>query len=112
MPGLLLPGAHLGMAGEWNGRLHTFDGRYMDFFLPENYGEFGFPHVPNGTNFDPRLGHRIWTLDQLQEWFEEDHKPTIARNETIAAAETKAACLLASYLLPDRMPYFLETALP
>lgn len=50
LPGLLLPGAHLGMAGEWNGRLHTFDGRYMDFFLPEDYREFGVPHVSNGTN--------------------------------------------------------------
>lgn len=112
LPGLLLPGAHLDMAGEWNGRLHTFDGRYMDFFMPQDYGKFGLPHIPDGTNFDPRLGHGIWTLDQLREWFEENHEPTIARNETIAAAETKAACLLASYVLPDRMPYFLETALP
>lgn len=112
LPGLLLPGTQLEMAGEWNRRLHTFDGRYMDFFLPEDYKEFGIPHIPNGTNFDPRLGHGIWTLGQLREWFDENHKPTIARNETIGAAETKAACLLASYLLPDRMPYFLETELP
>lgn len=111
LPGLLLPGAYLGMSDEWNERLHTFDGRYMDFFLPEDYGDFGAPNILNGTNFDLRLGHGIWTLGQLQEWFEENHKPTIDRNETIAAAEAKAACSLASYLLPDRMPYFLETEL-
>jgi hypothetical protein len=112
LPGLLLSGAYLNMADKWNKRLHMFDGRYMDFFLPGDYGEFGAPEILSGTNFDPQLGHGVWTLGHLQSWFEENHRPTIVRNETIAAAETKEACLLASYLLPDRMPYFLETALP
>lgn len=112
LPGLLLSGAHLGMAGEWNRRLTAFDGRYMDFFLPSDYGDFGAMSIPNGTNYDPQLGHGIWTLRHLVDWFEDNHKPTIKRNRTIRFAETKAACVLAAYLLPDRMPYFVESELP
>ena len=112
LPGLLLPGAHLGMAGEWNRRLISFDGRYMDFFLPSDYRDFGSTSIPNGTNYDPRLGYGIWTLRHLGDWFEDNHKPTIKRNRTIRFAETKTACMLAAYLLPDRMPYFIETELP
>jgi hypothetical protein len=32
----------------------------------------------------------------------------MASNEGIRATESRGLCVLAAYLLPDRMPYFLE----
>ena len=108
IPGLMLAGAAFGFDGEWNRHLLAFDGRYSDLYLPHDYGEFGAKNIQNGTNFNPRVGHDFWTLSDLVEQFEATHCPAMASNETIRAGEARGLCVLAAYLLPDRMPYFLE----
>lgn len=112
LPGLLLTGAHLGLAEEWDRRLHIFDGRYMDFFLPDDYGEFGASPIPHGTNLNPRIGHDFWTLRQLVDWFGGSRTSSNERDRTLSGTETRVTCALASYLLLDRMPFFLEAELP
>jgi hypothetical protein len=108
IPGLMLAGATFGFDDEWNRLLPAFDGRYLDLYRPDDYGEFGAKSIQNGTNFNPRVGHDFWTLSDLVGQVKETHCPAMAGNATLHAAEARGLCVLAAYLLPDRMPYFLE----
>jgi hypothetical protein len=108
IPSLMVAGAAFGLDGEWNRRLLAFDGRYLDLYLPHDYREFGAKNIQNGTNINPRVGHDFWTLSDLVEQFKATHCPAMASNEAIRATESRGLCVLAAYLLPDRMPYFLE----
>jgi hypothetical protein len=108
LPALLLSGSHLRLGDVWNPRLRTFDGRIIGFFIPADHKEFGAPRIPTGTNRWPRVGHDIWTLQQLAEWFKETVAPAVSGDPSLRLVETKPLCVLASYLLADRLPYFLE----
>lgn len=107
LPALLLPGEQLGLEAEWNQRLRALDGRFMDVFVPADHKEFGMPRIPTGTNHQPKLGHDIWRLRELAEWFECTVEPAVSKDELLQSPEPKALCVLASYLFPDRLPYFL-----
>lgn len=107
LPALLLPGEQLGLEADWNRRLRAFDGKFMEVFVPADHKEFGMPRIPTGTNHHPRLGHGIWRLQELAQWFERTVEPAVSADELLQSPEPKALCVLASYLFSDRLPYFL-----
>lgn len=108
LPALLLLGARLGLDTAWNPRLQTLDGKLFGFFVPGDHKEFGMTRVPTGANALPRLGHEFFTLRELIEWFSSNVRPALSKDPSLDLAETKALGVLASYLYPDRVPYFLE----
>jgi hypothetical protein len=108
LPALLLLGARLGLDTAWNPRLQTLDGKLLEFFVPGDHKEFGMRRVPTGANVLPRLGHEFFTLRELIEWFSSNVRPALSKDPSLDLAETKALGVLASYLYPDRVPYFLE----
>ena len=107
LPALLLSGSQYGL-DVWNPLLRSFDGRILSFFTPADHKEFGELRMPTGANRWPRVGHDVWTVQQLSEWFEETVTPAVSADPSLRLVETKAICVLASYLFTDRLPYFLE----
>ena len=108
LPALLLWGARLGFDTAWNPRLQAFDGKLQSFFVPGDHKEFGMERVPTGANGLPRLGHEFFTLRGVADWFSSNVRPALGKDPSLNLAETKALCVLAAYLYPDRLPYFLE----
>lgn len=105
---LLLPGAPLGLEATWNRRLVDLDGRYMGVFVPDDHREFGMVEMPSGTNRQPRMGHGFWTVQHVANWFDVTVRPTVSDDEFLRIPEAKALGVLASYLLPDRLPLYLQ----
>jgi hypothetical protein len=59
-------------------------------------------------NYTFTIGHDVWTLADLVNLFDRNCRPGLQDNESIRQPEVKALCVLASYLFPNRIPYFLE----
>jgi hypothetical protein len=80
----------------------------MNIFVPADHKEFGMPEMLTGTIHPAQIGYGIWKMRELIEWFEHTAKPSISRDRSLRSPEAKLLCALASYLLSDRLPYFLE----
>ena len=106
---LLFTGAAYGMASEWNPELRSLDGKFASIYLPDDYAQFGLEVIPNGNNYTYQIGHGVWTLEEAANDFDSRCRPNIEQNQTIELGETRALCVLSSYLFPDRIAYFLES---
>jgi len=78
------------------------------FFIPADHKEFGTPQMQTGNNRWARIGHDIWTLQELTEWFEVTVAPAVSGDPSLRFVEAKPLCVLAAHLFADRIPYFLE----
>lgn len=105
---LMLSGSKLGLAKDWDPHLATFDHKSTNIFLPDNYLDFGSEIVYEGANHTFMIGHDVWTLEDLRNLFDKNCRASIQDNETIRPDEVKALGILASYLFPNRIPFFLE----
>lgn len=108
LPALLLPAARLGLEAEWDRRLVALDGRYMGVFVPDDHKQFGMVEIASGTNRQPRMGHGFWRVRDLAEWFDATVRPAVSGDDSLRSVEAKTLAVLASYLLPDRLPLFLQ----
>lgn len=105
---LMLCGEAYGLADEWDTRLIALDHKSVNFYLPDDYLAFSAEHISNGQNYTFSIGNGVWSLADLAGEFKKNCWPQIEGNETISQNETRALCILSSYLFPNRVPYFLE----
>ena len=105
---LLHAGSDFDLAEDWDTKMLSFDHKTASIFLAEHYSEFGAKVIEKGRNYTFRIGQVIWTIADFVEKFERDCKVALQGNKTMLSVEMRATCLLASYLFPDRVPYFLE----
>lgn len=87
------------LADEFDVSLSQLDHLSLNAFLPDNYGQFGDEHIPDGVNALFQIGHGIWSVANLEAAW-----PNFPTPAGIGASMT---CLLASLLFPDRSPWFL-----
>jgi hypothetical protein len=106
---LLLAGAAYGLAPEWNPQLRLLDGKFAHIYLPDDYAQFGTDVIANGNNYTYQIGHGVWTLEDTVSDFDSRCRPRVEQNPTIQQGETRALCVLSSYLFPNRIAYFLES---
>jgi hypothetical protein len=105
---LMLCGIGSSIAGEWDGHLIQLDHKSTNIFIPDNYLDFGAEVIYEGINHTFRIGHDVWSLEDLARMFETNCRPRIENNEIIQLPEVKVLSILASYLFPNRIPYYLE----
>lgn len=104
---LLLCGLNFNLREAWNKDLILLDHLSFNFFLPDDYSAFGDEVINNGTNNSYTIGQGIWTMENLSDEFRKNCLSTF-NNKTISQIETQICCVFASYLFPNRVPYFLE----
>jgi hypothetical protein len=49
--------------------MRSFDGRFANAFLPEDYSDFAAPSIRCGTNHYRRIGHGEWRAEVYVEAF-------------------------------------------
>ena len=74
------------------------DGIDLNAFIPFKYGEFGSELIREGTNAGFKIGHDIFTVEELENAWPLVPVPTEGE---------RAAAMLASLLFPDRTAWFL-----
>jgi Caspase domain len=105
---LMLCGMGSSIAAEWDSRLIQLDHKTTNIFIPGSYLDFGAEVIYEGTNNTFRIGHDVWSIEDLERLFETSCRPRIEDNGLIQLPEVRVVSILASYLFPNRLPYFLE----
>ena len=89
--------------------LELLDHESLFIFIPEDYLEFSKPCVRNGINNVFQIGHKVWTVADLIQRWNEACVPQIHRSSSIQRPATRIGAICASLLFPDRVPWFLLT---
>jgi len=97
---VLLRVAHLfGLDDTIDYALAEIDHLSINAYLADDFTQFGTDRIPGGTNATYRIGHDIWTVEELEhDW------PDCPQPKSRGVALT---CILAALLLPDRTPWFI-----
>ncbi|MGO8369074.1 caspase domain-containing protein [Rhizobium ruizarguesonis] len=106
LPAILLVLKQIGLSEQAEGAMRGFDHTNINFFVPDNFGDFGARVIEDGTNVTLNIGHSIFTIDDVsKEW--EAIADGLRSNIALASTSVRGASLLASLLRPDRIPWFL-----
>ena len=103
---LLISTAH-DLNGTVDVNLESLDHQSLSIFIPESYLDFCKPCVRDGINNVFQIGHRIWTVGDLNERWNTACLPQIRNTRSITRPETKIGAMCAALLHPDRVPWFL-----
>jgi len=106
LPAVLLVMNQIGLSDMSDGAMKGFDHTNINLFIPVDFTEFGANLIEEGTNFSLNIGHTIFSIsDLLVEWAKIEHG--LISDATLVPPAVKIACVLASLLRPDRVPWFL-----
>lgn len=85
--------------------LESIDHLTLNVFLPETYKDFSQEVIP-GTNHTYQIGHGIWQVSDFA-----GHLPTLKsdafQDVAIRDMQLQVVCMCASFIFPDRCPWFL-----
>lgn len=87
------------LAGEFDTSLESLDHLALNAYLPEDFRDFGAEQIRGGINAVFHIGHDIWSV--------EDIETAWPNHPTPGSPGITLAALLASFLFPDRTPWFL-----
>lgn len=104
---VLLISARHSLEEELDFNLASLDHAYLNIFIPQSYLDFSQSFVPNGINHVFQIGHKVWTVaDVVQRW-EEVCKPQMDQDASLRDPTTRIGAICASLIFPDRVPWFL-----
>ncbi|WJH40588.1 hypothetical protein N7E02_08210 [Aliirhizobium terrae] len=102
----LLVFGKMGLANLADGAMRSFDRTNVNFFIPDDYRNFGEGLVEDGMNFSFNIGHSIFSVaDVMEQWSAVEEKLDDSPSLDIPAV--RIASVLASLLRPDRQAWFL-----
>ncbi|MDP9421377.1 MAG: caspase family protein [Pseudomonadota bacterium] len=87
------------LAGEFDTALEALDHLALNAYLPDDFLNFGAEQIAGGVNAMFQIGHDVWNVDDIEAAW--PNKPSPERPGVAMTA------LLASFLFPDRTPWFL-----
>lgn len=87
------------LADEVDDVMELLDHLTLNAYLPNDYRQFGASFMSGGINAVFQIGHDVWCVGDLEAAWPNFPVPSVAA--------FRLACLLASLLFPDRVPWFL-----
>jgi len=106
LPVLLRGGDELGFCDSWC--LEAVDRQHTNFFLANNYRDFGRKIIENGNNISHHIGFGVWSLVDYRIAFQKAVNQHFDAHPFDFPPEGLALAILASQVFPDRIPFFLE----
>ena len=103
---MLLSPRH-GLQREVDVRLEALDHKNLAIFIPANYLNFSEPCIREGINNVFQIGHKVWSVDDLWQRWEEACLPQISKTPSVLRSTTRIGAICASLLFPNRVPWFL-----
>ncbi len=111
LPVLLLHGARLERAAEWDFEMRAFDRLAVNLFVPATYSDFGMPFIREGENFTLCIGDGVWSLDEYDREFRSMAGDAVLRAASSLPKSSLALAVVASELFPDRVALFVPDCL-
>lgn len=109
---LLQAAAYAGMDEEIDPYMQKIDHLPFNIFLAEDISTFSEVRIENGTNITMKIGSEVgagvFTLDDFRENFANICNPRIQTLREDKKPETMIAAALASFMIPDRVPWILK----
>jgi hypothetical protein len=100
------------MDGEIDPYMQKIDHLPFNIFLAEDVSTFSEARIENGTNITMKIGSEVgedvFTLDDFRKNFSNICNPRIQTLRKDKKQETMIATALASFMIPDRVPWILK----
>lgn len=109
---LMLMAAKHGMADVIDPYLVDLDHLHFNIFIPNTYSEFGLERIESGRNHTFEVGQGIWRVKDLADRWNQACIPAIATDAKLQSSSVRIGALCASFVDPDRSPWFLVGAIP
>jgi len=87
--------------------LAEIDHTSMVAFLPNTHMDFAQRVIHNGRNHNFQVGHGVWTVKDFSKRWESACEPQLATDATLNIPAVVVGGICASFLFPDRTPWFL-----
>jgi len=107
---LLLCSGDLGLSKRVDSLMITLDGEVAYVFLPNDYTSFADEIIEDGSSILYAIGRDIWRVKDFTRRFGLDVRASTSSDRGAKGRHVWMLCLLASYLFPDRVPFFWEVA--
>lgn len=104
---LLLMAKYYGLDDVVDPYLAEIDHTSMVVFLPSTHTDFAQRVIPNGRNHNFQLGHGVWTVEDFSSRWKSACEPQLATDATLNIPAVVVGGICASFLFPDRTPWFL-----
>lgn len=107
---VMLLSGKFSLSDELDRDLERLDHAYVTLFIPESHLEFGQPYIENGISHVFQIGRGIWAIDDLLQRWNEACQPQLFDDESINHPEVRIGALCSSLVMPDRVPWYLFSA--
>ena len=104
---VMLASVKFSLSEEFDLHLEKLDHAHPNFFIPLSHLDFGQPFIEKGINHVFQIGHKVWTVNDLLQRWNEACRPQLHKDDTLNHLEVRIGAICSSLIFPDRVPWFL-----